>query len=140
MCKAWLHVVGLSLIPRSAANISMLDEINGFFDELRTPFEWPDHFPEIDPISNVNIRAHCEKHHHLAMLALDKTEFHLLEIYRAGGDSATAIDFLDGVIAIIRRDDSAEERMLAIGRFLQQQESRAVKHKRQRLQPAIGTA
>jgi hypothetical protein len=140
MCKAWLHVVGLSLIPRSAANISMLDEINGFFDELRTPFEWPDYFPEIDPISNVNIRAHCEKHHNLAMRALDKTEFHLLEFYRAGGDSASAIDFLDGVIAIIRRDDSAEERMLAIGRFLQQQESRAVKHKRQRLQPAIGTA
>ena len=118
----------------------MLDEINGFFDELRTPFEWSDHFPEIDPISNVNIRAHCEKHHHLAKLALDKTEFHLLEIYWAGGDSATAIDFLDGVIAIIRRDDSAEERMLAIGRFLQQQESRAVKDKRQRLQPAVGTA
>ena len=85
-----MRVIGLSLTPRSAANISMLDEINDFFDELRTPFEWPDHFPEIDPISNVNVRAHCEKHHHLAMLALDKTEFHLLEIYRAGGGSVTA--------------------------------------------------
>ena len=118
----------------------MLDEIKDFFDELRTPFDWPDHFPTIDPISGVNVRAHCEKHYHLAMRALDKTEFHLLEIYRAGGDSATAMDFLDRVIAIIRRDDSAEERMLAIGRFLQQQESRAMKDKRQRLQPAIGTA
>lgn len=118
----------------------MLDEIKSFFDQLRTPPEWPDHLPSIDPITGVNLRAHVEKHHRLAMLALDKTEFHLLEIYRAGGDSATAIEFLDGVIAIIRRDDSAEERMLAIGRFLQQQESRAVKDKRQRLQPAIGTA
>jgi hypothetical protein len=136
-----LHIAGLSLIPRSAANTSMLDDINAFFDELRTPFEWPDHFPELDPISGINVRAHCEKHHHLAMLALDKTEFHLLEIYRAGGDSITAIDFLDRVIAIIRRDDSAEERMLAIGRFLRRQESRAVNDKRRRhLQPAIGTA
>ena len=119
----------------------MLDEIKDFFDELRTPFDWPDHFPSIDPISGVNVRAHCEKHHHLAMRALDKTEFHLLEIYRAGSDSVTAIDFLDRVIAIMRRDDSAEERMLAIGRFLQQQESRAVNNKRRRcLQPNVGSA
>jgi hypothetical protein len=136
-----LHIAGLSLTPRSAANTSMLDEINAFFDELRTPFEWPDHFPELDPISGVNVRAHCEKHHHLAMLALDKTEFHLLEIYRAGGESITAIDFLDRVIAIIRRDDSAEERMLAIGGFLREQESRVVRTKRRgRSQSEIGTA
>ena len=87
----------------------MLDDINAFFDELRTPFEWPDHFPELDPISGINVRAHCEKHHHLAMLALDKTEFHLLEIYRAGGDSITAIDFLDRVIAIILGDGPRAE-------------------------------
>jgi elongation factor P--beta-lysine ligase len=127
----------------------MLDEIKAFFDELRTPFEWPDHYPSIDPISGVNVRAHCQKHHHLAMLALDKTEFHLLEIYRAGADSVAAIDFLDQVIAIIRRDGSAEERMHAIGCFLRQQESRisAAKasavmiDKRQRnFQPTIGTA
>lgn len=136
-----MHIAGLSLTPRSAANTSMLDEINAFFDELRTPFEWPDHFPELDPISGVNVRAHCEKHHHLAMLALDKTEFHLLEIYRAGGESITAIDFLDRVIAIIRRDDSAEERMLAIGGFLREQESRVVRTKRRgRSQSEIGTA
>jgi hypothetical protein len=118
----------------------MLDEIKDFFDELRTPFDWPDHFPTIDPISGVNVRAHCEKHHHLAMRALDKAEFHLLEIYRAGTDSITPIDFLDRVIAIIRRDDSAEERMLAIGRLLRQQESRAVNNKRRCYLPAIGTA
>ena len=119
----------------------MLDEIKDFFDELRTPFDWPIHFPSIDPISGVNVRAHCEKHHHLAMRALDKTEFHLLEIYRAGSDSITAIDFLDRVIEIIRCDDLAEERMLAIGDFLRQQESRAVKNKQQHyLQPAIGRA
>jgi hypothetical protein len=109
----------------------MLDEIKDFFDELRTPFDWPDHFPSIDPISGIDVRAHCEKHHYLAMRALDKTEFHLLEIYRAGGESITAIDFLDRVIAIIRRDDSAEERMLAIGGFLREQESRVVRTKRQ---------
>ncbi len=119
----------------------MLDEIIAFFDELRTPFEWPDNYPSIDPISGVNLRAHCEKHHRLAMRAVDKTEFHLVEIYRAGGDNITAIDFLDGVIAIIRRDDTAHERMLAIGCFLRQQESRTVMDKRRRsLQPAVGTA
>ena len=119
----------------------MLDEIKDFFDELRTPFEWPDHFPEIDPISGADVRAHCEKHHHLAMGALDKTEFHLLQIYQAGSDSINAIDFLDGVMAIIRRDDPAHERMLAIGLFLRQQEACAVNNKRGlHLQPAIGTA
>ncbi len=119
----------------------MLDEIKDFFDELRTPFDWPDHFPSIDPISGIDVRAHCEKHHHLAMRALDKTEFHLLEIYRAGGESITAIDFLDRVIAIIRRDDSAEERMLAIGCFLREQESRIASGKRRRSsQSAFGTA
>src|SRR5271154_5419537 len=128
------------IVPRQRAT-SMLDEIKDFFDELRTPFDWPVHFPSIDPISGIDVRAHCEKHHHLAMRALDKTEFHLLEIYRAGGESITAIDFLDRVIAIIRRDDSAEERMLAIGCFLREQESRVASNKRRRSsQSAIGTA
>jgi len=127
----------------------MLDEIKSFFDQLRTPPEWPDHLPSIDPITGVNLRAHVEKHHRLAMLALDKTEFHLLEIYRAGTDSVAAIDFLDRVIAIIRRDGSADERMRAIGRFLRQQERRilavrasgALVDARQRyVHPTIGTA
>lgn len=122
----------------------MLDEIKSFFDQLRTPLEWPDHLPSIDPVTGVNLRAHVEKHHRLAMLALDKTEFHLLEIYRAGTDSVAAIDFLDRVIAIIRRDGSA-----AIGRFLRQQERRilavrasgALVDARQRyVHPTIGTA
>jgi hypothetical protein len=119
----------------------MLDEIKDFFDELRTPFEWPDHFPEIDPVSGVNVRANCEKHHRVAMAALDKTEFHLLRIYRAGSDNINAIDVLDGVMAIIRRDDPAHERMLAIGRFLRQQESRAENNKRRRRgRPVITSA
>lgn len=63
------------------------------------------------------------------------------EIYRGGTDSMAAIDFPDQVMAIIRRDDTAHDRMLAIGRFLRQQERRAVSDKRQHyLQPAIGTA
>jgi hypothetical protein len=99
----------------------MLDEIKSFFDELRAPLEWPDHFPSIDPISGDNFREVVEKHHRFAMLALDKTEFHLLEICRAGTDSFAA-DFLDQVMAIIRRRDSAEERMRAIGCFLRQRE------------------
>ena len=66
-------------------------KIKAFFDELRTPFEWPYHFRSMDPISGVDLRAHCQKHHHLAMLALDKTEFHLLQIYRAEGDSIATI-------------------------------------------------
>lgn len=102
----------------------MLDEIKSFFDQLRTPFEWPDHFPDI--VSGVNLRERCEKHHRLAMQALDKSEFHLLEIYRAGTDSGDAIDFLDQVIAIIRRDQPADERMSALGRFLQQQQPRVL--------------
>jgi hypothetical protein len=138
-----LHIAGLSLIGIHARRrtITMFDEIKAFFDELRTPFEWPDHFPSIDPISGANLRAHCQQHHHLAMLALDKTEFHLLEIYRAGGDSIAAIDFLDRVMAIIRGDGSPDERIRAIGCFLRQRESRAVINKRKHyLQPAIGTA
>jgi hypothetical protein len=119
----------------------MFDEIKAFFDELRRPFEWPDHYPSIDPISGADLRARCQKHHHLAMLALDKTEFHLLEIYRAEDDSIATIDFLDRVMAIIRGDGSPDERIRAIGCFLRQQESRAVINKRKRyLQPAIGTA
>jgi hypothetical protein len=127
----------------------MLDEIKSFFDQLRTPLEWPDHFPTIDPTTGVDLRAHVEKHHRLAMLALDKTEFHLLEIYRAGGDSIAAIDFLDRVVVIIRRGSSADERMRAIGRFLRQQERRILAARasdtlvdaRQRyVHPAIGTA
>jgi hypothetical protein len=127
----------------------MLDEIKSFFDELRTPLEWPDHFPSIDPITGVNLRAHVENHHRIAMLALDKTEFHLLEIYRVGTDSIAAIDFLDRVIAIIRRDGSADERMREIGRFLRQQDRRilaarasgALIDTRQRyVHPAIGAA
>ena len=114
----------------------MLDEIKDFFDELRTPFDWPDDYPSVDPVSGIDLRAHCEKHHRLAMRAVDKTEFHLLEIYRAGSDSIAAIDFLDGVMAIIRREESAHDRMLAIGRFLEQQESRAVTDKRRRLSQA----
>jgi hypothetical protein len=83
------------------------------------------------------------------MLALDKTEFHLLEIYRAGTDSIAAIDFLDRMVAIIRRDGSAEERMRAIGRFLRQQERRIlaarasgalVDARLRYVHPAIGTA
>jgi hypothetical protein len=127
----------------------MLDEIKSFFDQLRTPLEWPDHFPSIDPITGADLRAHVEKHHRVAMLALDKTEFHLLEIYRAGIDSTAAIDFLDRVIAIIRRDGSADERMRAIGRFLRQQERRIlaarasgalVDTQHRYVHPAIGTA
>jgi len=122
----------------------MIDEIKSFFDQLRTPFEWPDHFPSIDSVSGVDLRAHCEKHHRLAMLALDKTEFHLLEIYRAGTDSFAAIEFLDQVIAIIRRDASADERMRAIGRFLRQQQvfrtAAARASDALNLQPTIGTA
>jgi hypothetical protein len=67
------------------------------------------------------------------MRAVDKTEFHLLEICRAGTDSITAIDFLDGVMAIICRDDRAHERMLAIGCFLRRRYTRAVTHERQPL-------
>jgi hypothetical protein len=83
------------------------------------------------------------------MLALDKTEFHLLEIYRAGTDSIAAIDFLDRVVAIMRRDGSANERMRAIGRFLRQEERRILAARasgaridaRQRyVHPTIGTA
>lgn len=117
----------------------MLDEIRAFFDELRTPFKWPDHYPSTDPISGVDVREHCEKHHRLAMRAVDKTEFHLLEIYPAASDSIAAIDFLDEVMAIIRCDGTAHERMLALGRFLREQEGRALSRKRQRnLRPRIG--
>lgn len=125
----------------------MLDEIKSFFDQLRMPFEWPDHFPEIDVVSGVNLRALCEKHHRLAMLALDKSEFHLLELYRAGTDSGDAIEFLDQVIAIIRRDGSADERMCALGFFLRRQQPRvwaaraaAVAADMRYPQSAIGTA
>ena len=52
-----------------------------------------------------------------------------------------AINFLDQVMAIVRRHDTVHERMLANGRFFRQQERRPVSHKRQHhLQPAIGTA
>lgn len=102
----------------------MLDEIRSFFDQLRTPFVWPEDFPSVDPVSGLDYRAHVKKHHGLAMLALDKAEFHLFAIYRAGTDSIAAIEFLDRVIAIMRRKGSPDQRMHAIGRLLREKELR----------------
>lgn len=102
----------------------MLEEIESFFDQLRVPFAWPDDFPSIDPMSGLNYRAHVKMHHQLAMLALDKAEFHLCSIYRSGADSSAAIEFLDRVLSIMRRKASADERMRAIGHLLRQNDPR----------------
>lgn len=99
----------------------MLDEIEFFFDELRTPFDLPEDLMAVDPETGGTLPFTARDCWTAAMAALDDIEARLLRLYEFSAVSPSTSEFLDRVIAIMRRSSPPDERMSAIGRLFQEQ-------------------
>jgi hypothetical protein len=83
----------------------MLDEIRQFFEELREQPRprWPEGVPTIDLATGEDLRAVSESRWRFMMDCLDNLETTVIGIYNRGVDDPAAIDFIDELVAIIRR-------------------------------------
>jgi hypothetical protein len=100
----------------------MLDEIRSFFEELREEPAptWPEGVSAIALATERDLRAESEHHWRLMMQSVDDLETKIVGLYEAGTDVPAAIDLIDEVVAIIRRNDKLPElRVREIGQLMQ---------------------
>jgi hypothetical protein len=89
--------------------MAMLEEIRSFFEALRYPFSWRAN-PSLErPFTDNELRVESERHWRLEMEAVDALENAVLHLYEAGADDPAAIDLLDAVVVIVRRQDEQRE-------------------------------
>jgi hypothetical protein len=84
----------------------MLDEIQAFIDRLRN--QKPPPIKDISatwPEMDRSLREDQAKAHRGMLDAAEGIEEHLRALYENGADSADAIDLLDQVVVIIKRND-----------------------------------
>jgi hypothetical protein len=83
----------------------MLEEIRSFFREVREEPAptWPDCLSKIDPAER-DLRVESELNWRLMMEARYDLEFKIVDLYDTRADVPAAIDLINEVIAIIRRN------------------------------------
>jgi hypothetical protein len=99
----------------------MLDEIRSFFREVgeEPAPTWPEGLSRIDPAER-DLRAESELNWRLMMEGRYDLEFKIVDLYETRADVPAAIDLINEVIAIIRRNgEPRDARFREIWRLVQ---------------------